>query len=696
MLTLQSPLSDCPFLRGTELASLTSLGVSSIEDFLRRAPQRVEDRRQFDHIPIIASDTPICLRVRIIDTQWRNFNHRFRCFDITVQEPDEILSGQLICRWFQFPGISKILASGMELIIYGKASSWGKSLVISHPEFEILDDRFNLESSASIHLNRIVPIYKKTGGIAQRRYRELVWLMLEHSTLPHEEKSDSQERAGSTKKPLNKEFSKLHFPQSQEEFIQAREHFALEECFLLQLAVIERKNRIKASEGLITATSTHLLKDLLALLPFKLTDSQQHCIKEIHRDMKAGTPMNRLLQGDVGSGKTLVSLCASLLAIESGYQVALMAPTQILAEQHYKTCSAYLAQLDITCELLSGAQKKTQEPLPPSQLLIGTHALLHRKNIFHNLGLVIIDEQHKFGVNQRETLIKKGNTPDVLVMTATPIPRTLTLTLYGDLDLSLLTEKPAHRGKIITALREEKSLVKIIPFLEKELDAGRQAFIVSPLVENSDIPTEEENTTLKPTRKRLAKSATAEFEAWKKLLPHHDIGLLHGRMSAEEKESIMNDFRHKRYSLLIATTVVEVGVDVPNATIMLINNADQFGLSQLHQLRGRVGRGSHTSYCILLSSPKTTNEKIEKLRTFESLNDGFALAEADFQLRGPGEIFGTTQSGLGELNFPEWLYNPQLIIKARTMAEKLLLKDPDLKKYPHLKKKIPRHNSLRN
>lgn len=681
-LSLSAPLSELPFIKGTEAAALASAHILTAEHLLRKAPKRHEDRRRFDSIPAQEDGSPLCLRVRVIDTRWQFQGRGRRYFEALVEESGKagaLMCSRLSCRWFHFPAISRMLATGMELIMYGRVKRFGKTLTLVHPEFEVVDPHAD---GFSVHLERIVPVYGKTGGLPQRRYREIVWNLLQF--LPEQKDAGQGKKDDATGKayPLPLALRHLHFPESMEEVSRARRRFSLEECFYMQLSVAWRKQRQQAQKGLSTAKSTQLLKELKESLPFELTDSQKECVREIYRDMKRPSPMNRLLQGDVGSGKTLVSVCAMLMAVEAGYQVALMAPTQILAEQHFKTCRALLDPLGIKIALKTGSKDEETcgwGPLSGAgepEIIIGTHALLYKKTTFSRLGLVVIDEQHKFGVEQRERLISRGDSPDVLVMTATPIPRTLTLTLYGDLEVSLLREKPAGRGRIITALRTEKALPKVAAFVREQIDEGRQVYIVSPLVDEGD-----------ESRKRKGKSAVAEQEAWQKLLPHVDIALLHGRMTAEEKERVMKDFRANKYSVLVATTVVEVGVDVPNATIMIVNNADQFGLSQLHQLRGRVGRGELKSYCILLSSAKATDEGLEKLALFEKISDGFELSEADFRLRGPGDIFGTAQSGLSDIEFPDWLYDTRLIVEARQRAEALLAKDPGLT--------LPEHSHLR-
>ncbi|WP_300830770.1 DEAD/DEAH box helicase [uncultured Akkermansia sp.] len=397
-----------------------------------------------------------------------------------------------------------------------------------------------------------------------------------------------------------------------------------------------------------------------------LNEDQKRCVREIYRDMKAPRSMNRLLQGDVGSGKTLVALCAMLLAVEHGYSAVMMAPTQILAEQHYLKFRQMLDRLDVPVSLVTADRKEESHVSFGKQggIVVGTHALLYGKNVPERVGLVVIDEQHKFGVNQREKLIGREERPDVLVMTATPIPRTLTLTFYGELDVSILDGVPGGRGAVVTAIRTEKDKEKVLAFVRNQLEEGRQIYVVSPLIDGED--------------SRKGKAVTKEWDEWKALLPHVDVGLLHGRMSSEEKEAVMKDFRANRVSVLVSTTVVEVGVDVPNATVMIINNAESFGLSQLHQLRGRIGRGSHKSYCILMTAARPEDEQWEKLRIVETTANGFDLAEQDLRLRGPGDVLGTSQSGLKGVRFEEWLLDARLIHRGRQLAEAILAEDPNL------------------
>jgi len=456
-----------------------------------------------------------------------------------------------------------------------------------------------------------------------------------------------------------------HFPESMAQAQAARRRFALEEFFALQLNVVWRRHRHHEQTGRALGKRTALLGSFYRSLPFDLTVAQKRSIREIIADMRSPRPMNRLLQGDVGSGKTLVAIAAMLLAIDSGCQAALMAPTQILAEQHYLTFRRWLEPLGIRVALRTGNRDEANhlELQGGAQMIIGTHALLYGDAVFQDLGLIVIDEQHKFGVAQRASLIRRGVVPDVLVMTATPIPRTLTMTLYGDLDVSLLDEKPPGRGKTVTAVRVGAKQADVTAFVKDQLAAGHQAYLVYPLVEDSD--------ALK------VESATEAFAKWRKRLPLHEVGLIHGKLRPDDKEEVMRRFREGLTGALVATTVIEVGVDVPNATVMILHHAERFGLAQLHQLRGRIGRGALKSYCILLTDGKNP-EALEKLKVLEESADGFEIAEADLRLRGPGDVLGTLQSGLSDIHFADFLADTPLLREARDLAEHVLGEDPRL------------------
>jgi len=465
----------------------------------------------------------------------------------------------------------------------------------------------------------------------------------------------------------------IHFPNELTDVEIARQRLGLDEFVALQFQIQSRRKKFEASaKALPCAGDNRLMKPFLAELGFKLTAAQTNVLREIRADMGSAHPMRRLLQGDVGSGKTAVAACSALMALESGFNVALMAPTEILAEQHHRNFKKWFEPLGIQVHLQTGSRKdaslqvegcklKVQKTVvsarkESSTLFIGTHALLTGGFDLPKLGLVIIDEQHKFGVAQRETLVRKGNYPHLLVMTATPIPRTLGLTLYGDLDVSVIDELPGGRGAIKTFVRAADKLPKVWDFIREKITAGRQAFVVYPRVEeNAD----------------GLKAVTKEFEHLKKLLAPFKVGLLHGRLKAAEKEAVMAEFRVNKSQVLLATSLIEVGVDVPNATVMLIENAEAFGLAQLHQLRGRIGRGAHESFCILISDAKTP-DSLERLKILAETNDGFKIAEADLKLRGPGELLGQQQSGLPALRFGDLAEDLNLIRQARELVAKTL------------------------
>jgi ATP-dependent DNA helicase RecG len=654
-----SPLASVGFLAPKEVIALAAAGLHLARDLLEWLPRRYEDRRRFDAFPAQAGGPPVCLRGTVVDSMKRRFGPRKQFYEAVVMDGTGGVfgSGKVTCRWFNMAFIHKMVASGQEVIVYGKPKDSGGKLVIDHPEFEVIRS----DGGPSIHLERIVPIYRNISAIPQRRLREIIHELLKR--IDPEALAPAYDVDPSY--PRHEAFREVHFPEALEQAEAARRRFALEEFFSLQLNVVWRRARNHEHHGRVLGTKTTLLKRFYESLPFDLTGAQKRSIKEIVADMREPRPMNRLLQGDVGSGKTFVAMAAMLLAIDSGCQAALMAPTQILAEQHFLTFRRWLEPLGVRVALRTAAKEEhTHLPLEGEpQVLIGTHALLFDKVAFADLGLVVIDEQHKFGVVQRSRLIAQGTTPDVLVMTATPIPRTLTMTIYGDLDVSILDERPAGRGKMITALRTAAKQTEVTKFVKDQLATGRQAYLVYPLVEESE--------ALK------AESATEAFEKWQKRLAGHEVGMVHGKLEPEEKDAVMRRFREGGIQALVATTVIEVGVDVPNANLMIIHHAERFGLAQLHQLRGRIGRGEHKSYCILLTDGKSA-DGMEKLRVMEKTSDGFVIAEEDLRLRGPGDVLGTMQSGLGDLKFADFLADTALLREARALAEKIMKEDNSL------------------
>lgn len=663
------PLSSLELFQQKEVQALAEANLHVLEDLLNWFPRRYEDRRAFDAFPVQVGGEAVCVRGVVVDSARRRFGGRRQFYEIVVEGAGDSLlsSSMLTCRWFNMPYLHRMVAVGHEVVLYGKPKEQGSRVVIDHPEFEVVQD----DGGPSIHLERIVPIYRNISGIPPRRLRELL----------HELLGRSEMDWGEGLSPVFGDHSKgemlreVHFPEEMETVPLARRKFALEEFFLLQLRVLWRRRKFRAQPGRIQGQKTALLRSFYESLPFDLTGAQKRSVHEITSDLRSELPMNRLLQGDVGSGKTFVAMCAMILVVESGSQAALMAPTQILAEQHYLTFSKWLCRLGVRVALVTGSRKKRihLELEGDPQIVIGTHALLYDSVDFRDLGLVVIDEQHKFGVTQRSRLIQQGIMPDVLVMTATPIPRTLTLTMYGDLDVSVIDELPAGRGKIITGMRQKPKVSDVTAFLREQLGSGRQAYIVYPLVENSD--------TVR------ARSAKGEIDKWSKRLRGYEVGLLHGQMDPGEKDEVMSRFRANEIQVLVATAVVEVGVDVPNANVMIIYNAERFGLAQLHQMRGRIGRGAHQSYCVLVTEGKN-EESRQKLEVLESTTDGFRIAEEDLALRGPGEVLGTAQSGMSDLRFVEFLADAGLVREARQLAEKVLTSDPELAGSPGLREKM--------
>ena len=657
MISGQSDLSAIENLSSKEINALESAGFRTVADLLAHFPKRYEDRRQFDSFPNQATAKPVCLTGGVIDATTKGFG-KTRFYEAVIMDGSGGIfgSGKITCRWFNMPYMSKVVAAGHQVIAYGKVKESAGRLVIDHPELEVL--REDDEETETIHLGRIVPIYKNISGINQRRLRELIHTLL-HSTDP-----DSLSFPYPvSENPRHADLLETHFSTSAESGKTARRRFALEAFFTIQLNVVWQRTRYLSHNGRVLGKKTTLLKAFYEDLPFDLTNAQKRSIKEIIADMRQPRPMNRLLQGDVGSGKTFVALAAMLLAIDSGADAALMAPTQILAEQHFLTFQKWLTPLGVNIVLRTAARREESSESQGPTIFIGTHALLYDPELFNDLGLVVIDEQHKFGVVQRAALIQQGTLPDVLVMTATPIPRSLTMTIYGDLDVSLLDEKPAGRGKIITALRNKPKQKDITDFVKAQLAEGRQAYLVYPLVEESE--------------KVKAQSATKAFPKWQKRLGAENVGLIHGKLRPEEKDAVMEDFRSGKLQVLVATTVIEVGVDVPNANLLILHHAERFGMAQIHQLRGRIGRGEHKSYCILLTDSKLP-EAIEKLSILEKTSDGFEIAEADLQLRGPGDVLGTAQSGLTDLRFADFITDIELIREARALADKVFQEDNNL------------------
>lgn len=658
---LERPVTELFSVGPERAALLAKLGIHTIGELLLHAPRRYEDRSRFRPIRDILEREAVLTRGRIVTMGLKYFRKRARSiFEIILDDG----TARLHCRWWDLPFMEKYFSRGDEVVVYGKPVSL-KPRTMDHPETEVVETG----EETSIHLYRIAPIYPLTEGLPQRWLRALLWRTLEqclkdvpesHPELRVPELSDPWAGPGTLWLPRGEAIRRLHFPDTIPQAESARRRLCLDEYLDLQKQIRVRRERFQRhAAALPCAGDNTLIRPFLHQLRFKLTGAQTAVLREIRRDMSGVHPMRRLLQGDVGSGKTVVAACAALMALESGFDAALMAPTEILAVQHFATLQKWLNPLGVSVQLITGSFKPETQPVQTAQpggsrpaLVIGTHALLFGGFLPARLGLVIIDEQHKFGVSQREQLVRKGHYPHLLVMTATPIPRSLGLTLYGDLDLSVISELPPGRGEIKTLVRAPTALPKVWDFVRGKLSEGRQAYVVYPRVEEGDA---------------TVKAVLKEYDAVQKALDPYSVGVLHGRMRPDEKARTMLAFRDGSLQALLATSLVEVGVDVPNATIMLIENAEQFGLAQLHQLRGRVGRGSHLSYCILVPG-KATAQARERLRVLEASQDGFEIAEADLRLRGPGELLGQDQSGLPRFRFGNLQHDLELIRFAKALV----------------------------
>ena len=672
---LQSPLQ---FLKGVgprRAADLQRVGLHTLEDLLYRFPIRYEDRGTFQTIASLRPGMTASVIGEILGCGLRPTRRpRFKIFEMVVRDR----TGSLRAIWFNQPFLNDIFKPHQRVILYGKLELTSHGLQFQSPQYEILPGERDAEEPGTsethdddtLHTGRIVPIYEKTGHLTTKMQRVLVHSAIAQlpSTVPDPIPDDVRE--GQRLIDRRTALSDVHFPPAGTPIDElnrfrsaAQRRLIFEEFYLFQLGLVLRKRQASAERKPRSVVITDDVREAARkVLPFRLTGDQKKAIAEIVEDMKRPQPMNRLLQGDVGSGKTIVALMAALVAMENGFQVAFMAPTEILAEQHFITIRKLLESSRFRMTLLTGAtpakrRREVQAELAGGSLhlVVGTHALVEDPVAFRELGLAIIDEQHRFGVMQRAALRAKGMHPDVLVMTATPIPRTLALTTYGDLDVSVMREMPPGRHPIKTIAKPESRRDEIYDFIRQQLDAGRQTYVIYPLVEESA------KVDLRAATEMADHLALDVF-------PTYRVALLHGRMKPDEKERVMHAFGRGEIHILVSTTVVEVGVDVPNASVMLVEHAERFGLSQLHQLRGRVGRGPHQSYCVLLYQSPLTDHGRERLKALTDTNDGFEIAERDLALRGPGDFFGTRQSGMPTLRVGDLLRDHQLMEEARREA----------------------------
>ena len=704
---LETPLSEIRGMNSRFLEKLKRLKIETVHDLLWHLPTRYED---FSAIYTIADLIPhqeatICGVVQNIRS--RRTWHR-NLYLMEAEIADE--TGSIRAIWFNQPYIKNILQPGRKANFSGKIAVSKKEgdLYLSNPTYELVRD---YEEQETRHTGRIVPIYPETRGFTSKGLRFLIKPILDElPELPDIIPADILEEEGFYS--LRETLKNVHFPEQLEDAIVAKKRFAFEDLFLLQLWNVRERLRLAHEKARAIPIDDLAIQKIISSLPFPLTETQQTALGEILTDLKKKSPMNRLMQGDVGSGKTIVAAIAALQVAEAGHQVAFMAPTEILARQHFKTLTSFFPNFEHGLALLTSSDSQVfyghdliSEPKKLElssgirknsiRIVIGTHALIQKSVTFADLGLVVVDEQHRFGVEQRDLLLKNGRrdsdskvVPHFLSMSATPIPRTLNLTLFGNLDVSLITELPKNRKPIITKYVAPANREQAHALIRGEVKKGRQVFVICPRIEPPD-PTSASQSDWKRLER---KSVKEEYEKLsKKVFPNLRVAMLHGKMSGKtktgpSKESVMKAFSGGEIDVLVATSVIEVGIDVPNATIMMIENAERFGLAQLYQFRGRVGRGSHQSFCFLFGETSTDSAN-ERLKAIVEAKNGFELAERDLMIRGPGEFLGSSQSGMPDLAMKA-IQNPELVSRARISATRILTRDPNLKKYPELKKHL--------
>ncbi|MDD5031729.1 MAG: ATP-dependent DNA helicase RecG [Patescibacteria group bacterium] len=687
MLTLDTDIINISRVGKTTAKSLNKLGITTVRDLLFYFPFRYDDFTQLTPIDKLIPETSanVVGKIEMIQNR-RSYHRRMSITEALVADDTDTLK----VIWFNQPFIARNLRIGDKVSLAGKVEEDTSGLIMKSPVYE------KIIGQQAVHTQGFVPNYHLTASITQKQLRFLIKQVIGLAKqIPEWLPDDSKKSLRLL--DLDRAMAKIHFPKTKTEIETARRRLAFNELFLIQLQSQLIKKELEASQAKSIPFLEEITKKFVSSLPWQLTDAQRKAAWEILKDIAKDKPMSRILSGDVGSGKTIVALIAMLNTALNGYQAVLMAPTEILAHQHYGTICQLLSNFKIKIGLITGSEKRANytkgnqeagirnEKKAPnslflihnSQIIIGTHALIQEKVEFKNLGLAIIDEQHRFGVEQRKTLMEKSGetetTPHLLTMTATPIPRSLALALYGDLDLSIVNQMPKGRKPILTKIVPEEKRKEAYNFIRQQIDAGRQIFVICPLIDPSD--------------KLGVKSVKQEFEKLdKQIFPDLKIGILHGRMRSSEKEKIMREFFDNKIKILVATSVVEVGVDVPNTTIMMIEGAERFGLAQLHQFRGRVGRSQFQSYCFLFTE-NSSNKTVKRLQALTNCQDGFALAKMDLKFRGAGEIYGTAQKGFPELKIAS-LFDYKLMKEAQAEAIKIINKDPSLKNYPLLAEKL--------
>ncbi len=689
-MTLSTPVSKVPRVGPEYQKRLKSMGITTVRDLLFRFPRTHEDFSIITPISQIKEDQVYCLKGALLEiTSERTFKKRFSIVQAILQDE----TGAVRVLWFNQPYLIDTLKQGEVVYLAGKIIRDKKGIYLSNPSYE--KERQGLPLT---HLGRIVPVYPETAGVSSRWLRSIIKQTLAQledipETLPEHILKNRQFP------PIKETLAQAHFPDSEEKIQIAKKRFAFEELFHIMLFILSERKKLASVKAPSISFSSEQMQNLVSRLPFQLTDGQKKAAWHILKDMEKPRPMNRLLQGDVGSGKTVVATMAAYSAVRAGYQAAFMAPTEILVQQHFKTISQVLAPLRVTIGLLTGKTDRYTSPKLPNdyieisrtkllekikrgevQVLIGTHSLIQDKVKFGNLGLLIVDEQHRFGIKQRAKLLH-GSTliPHLLSMTATPIPRTLAMTIYGDLDLSLITELPKGRKQIITKIIPPKGRNKAYEFIQEQVNQGRQVFVICPRIEENEEQDEKAKGEIKNVKQEYKKLSEEVF-------PDLEVAMLHGKMPQKEKEEVMRKYKFGKIDILVSTSVIEVGVDIPNAAVMMIEGAERFGLAQLHQFRGRVGRGEHQSYCFLFTesySPKTK----QRLEAIQKAASGFELAEHDLAIRGPGDFTGTKQWGLPDFAM-EQLTNLRLVEEAREAAKQILEENISLSRYPLLKQRV--------
>jgi len=697
-LNLYSPIEEIPRVGIVFQKRLKRMGVNTVRDLLFHFPHRYEDFSKITKISEVKLNGPFCIQGKILEIKnLRTWKKRMILTKAIVQDE----GGAIQVIWFNQPYLAKTFKKDDNISLVGRTSLGKEGMYLANPSYEKLTENMNF-----LHTSRIIPVYPETEGLSSRWLRYILRpLIVEFSKKTHDPLPEKIIKENNLL-PFKKALWQIHFPDSLDLAKKAQERFSFEEIFFISLFTLREKFRISKEKSSAISVNLPLVQDFVKSLPFKLTDAQRKSAWQILKDIEKNRPMNRLLEGDVGSGKTVVAAIAALNVAKAGFQVAIMAPTEILSKQHFQGVAKLLEKFKLGIALLTGKEDKIRskklknEVLEISRqrllkktkegeinILIGTHALIQDKVKFGKLALVVVDEQHRFGVEQRARLCQnRGKIPHLLSMTATPIPRTLALTIYGDLDLSLLDELPKGRKKIITKVINPEERNKAYDFIRKEVKKRRQVFVICPRIEPA---TDEQRAANNKDISGWAetKAVKEEFEKLSKIVfPDLKVGMLHGKMKPKEKEKIMNNLKNKKTDILVSTSVVEVGIDIPNATVMMIEGAERFGLAQLHQFRGRVGRSKYQSYCFLFTDSPAKKTKA-RLKALITSKNSFELAEKDLKIRGPGDFFGSRQWGIPDIAMNS-LRDIFLVEKTKRAAKEILEEDPQLTNYPLLEERI--------